>query len=263
MAESSTYSRMVRADSFARFVDRVEDREKSLTVINRAEVDPIQRMVESMFDADSVEVTETSGDPAGPADVMLLHDEQQPAIATSPLQDVERSLLMVNSDLYVTGTRTLEDIDTPDVVANLDEVTFSVAGKRKFLLIHISRHVEAMAHETGGGVLHTGFQELSRITDERGTTEAYRQLVDRGVDVHVYGHGDWDDPFGQDVTIHARDDGEIPNTWFVVHDGDGDDDRKAALVAVETGDNEYEGFWTFEAAVVDDVLAYIDRTYVE
>jgi DICT domain-containing protein len=193
---------------------------------------------------------------------MILHDEQQPAIATSPLQDVERSLLMVNSDLYVTGTRSLSEVHTPEVVVNLDEVTFSVAGKRKFLLIHISRHVEAMAHETAGGVLHTGFQKLSRITDERGTAEAYRQIVDRGVDVHVYGSGDWGAPTDLDVTVHAHETGEITDSWFVVYDGDGDDDRKAALVAVETGDNEYRGFWTFETDLVDDVIAYIDRTYL-
>lgn len=253
---------MARADSFADFIDGIDDREKSIAVLNREEVDPIQRMVESMFDADSVEVTESSGDPAGPADMLILHDERQPAIATSPLQDVERSLLMVNSDLYITGTRSLDEIDTPDVVANLDEVTFSVAGKRKFLLIHISRHVEAMAYESGGGVLHTGFQELSRITDERGTEEAYRQLVDEGVDVHVYGREDWADPFDRDVAVHAHDDGEIPKSWFVVHDGGGNDDRKAALVAVETGANEFEGFWTFETEIVDDVLEYIEQTYV-
>jgi len=253
---------MVRADSFAGFIEALDDREKSLSVLNREEVDPIQRMVESMFDADSIEVTEGSGDPAGPADMLILHDEQQPAIATSPLQDIERSLLMVNSDLYITGTRSLDEIDTPDVVVNLDDVTFSVAGKQKFLLIHISRHVEKIAYETGGGVLHTGFQELSRLNDERGTERAYRQLIDQGVDVHVYGREDWDDPPDRDVTVHAREDGEITKAWFVVHDGAGEDERKAALVAVETGPNEYAGFWTFEAAVVDDVLDYIERTYV-
>jgi len=254
---------MVRADSFAGFIEAVDDREKSLSVLNREEVDPIQRMVESMFDADSVEVTEASGDPAWPANMLILHGEQQPAIATSPLQDVERSLLMVNSDLYITGTRSLDEIDTPDVVVNLDDVTFTVAGKQKFLLIHISRHVEKIAYETGSGVLHTGFQELSRITDERGTERAYRQLADQGVDVHVYGREDWTDPFDRDVTVHAHEDGEIPKAWFVVHDGAGEDERKAALVAVETGPNEYDGFWTFEASVVDDVLDYIERTYVD
>lgn len=249
-------------ESFAGFVDVVDDREKSLSVINREEVNPIQRLLEDMFDADAVSIVDGGGDPAGPADMVLLHDEERPAVATSTLQSIEQSLLMVNSDLYITGTRSLSDIDTPDVVVNLDDVTFSVAGKQKFLLIHISRHIEAIAHETEGGVLHSGFQELSRLTDERGTERAYRDVADRGVDVHVYGRPDWDDPLDRPITIHAHEAGEIPNSWFVVHDGNGDDDRKAALVAVETGPNEYRGFWTFETEIVDDVLAYIDRTYV-
>jgi|AntRauTorcE11898_2_1112593.scaffolds.fasta_scaffold27725_1 hypothetical protein len=247
--------------SFAGFVDDVDDREKSLSVINREEIDPIQQLLEDMFDADAVSVVDGNGDPAGPADVVVLHDEDRPAIATSTLQSVEQSLLMVNSDLYITGARSLEDVDTPDVVVNLGDVTFSVADKQKFLLIHISRHIEAMAYETEGGVLHSGFQELSRLIDERGTERAYQQLADRGLDVHVYGSPDWDDPLDYPVSVHTHSEGEILKSWFVVHDGDGDDDRKAALVAVETGRNEYCGFWTFETDIVDDVLAYIDRTY--
>lgn len=254
---------MPTAESFAGFIDAVDDREKSVAVLNREEVDPMLTMVEAMFDAESVSVTDGGGDPAGPADLVVLHDEDRPAIATSPLREIERTLLLVNSDLYITGTRSLDEIDTPEVVLNLDDVTFSVAGKQKFLLIHLSRHIEAMAARTVGGVLHSGFQDLSRITDERGTEAAYRQLVDRGVDVHVYGRDDWTDPFDRPVTVHAHEEGEILDSWFVVHDGAGDDDRKAALVAVETGPNEYRGFWTFEAAIVDDVLAYIDRTYAD
>lgn len=52
-------------------------------------------------------------------------------------------------------------------------------------------------------------------------------------------------------------------SWFVVHDGDGDDDRKAALIAEEIGDNEDRGSWTFEPRLVDEVLGYLENTYGE
>ncbi|MFC7134655.1 MULTISPECIES: DICT sensory domain-containing protein [Salinibaculum] len=248
--------------TLADIIDDVDSRQHTLTVLNREEYDPVVNLLEKMFDSEHVDVREGGTEPAAPGNVLMLQDEEGLAVATSTLDEVRDQLLLVNSDLYITGTRPLAEVETSDVVANMDDTTFTVSGKSKFLLIHISRHVERMALETGGGVLHSGFQELSRIHDERGTDAAYRQLVDTDVDVHVYGIPDWDAP-PESMYVHAATDGEIPEAWFVVHDGDGRDERKAALVCVETGPNEYEGFWTFQPAIVDEVLDYLKETYVE
>jgi len=246
--------------TLADIIDRVDSRQHTLTVINREEYDPVLRLLEKVFDSENVDVRESGFEPAGPANILQLQDEDGLAVATSSLDEVRDRLLMVNSDMYITGTTPLDEVETSRVVANLDDTTFTVSGKSKFLLIHISRHVERLALDTGAGVLHSGFQELSRIHDERGTARAYRQLTDTDVEVHVYGIPDYDSP-PEEMHVHAARDGEIPKSWFVVHDGDGDDERKAALVCVETGPNEYEGFWTFRPDVVDEVLAYLERTY--
>jgi hypothetical protein len=248
--------------TFADFIEDVDSRQHTLTVINRREYDPILSLLERVFDSENVDVRESGGDPAGPADILQLHDEDGLAIATSSLDVVRDRLLMVNSDMYITGTTPLEEVDTSAVVANLDDTTFTVSGKSKLLLIHISRHVEALALETGSGVLHTGFEELSRIRDERGTHRAYGRLANTDLDVHVYGRPDWEQPIEGDMTVHAHEEGEIPRSWFVVHDGDGRDGRKAALVCVEGGPDEYDGFWTFRPDLVDDILDYIDRRYL-
>jgi len=247
--------------SISAFIDALDDREKTITVLNRESVDPLYRMLVEMFESEGVTVAESS-DPDSPGDVVLLQDEQTGNLAVSRLDDVSETLLLVNSDLYVTGTVPIEDVETPQVVAHLSDVTFRVSDKQKFLLIHISRHIESLALETGSGVVHSSFQRLSRLRDERGTTRAYESLVDTGLDVHVYGVDDWEPPaFADEMTVHAGDSEELRNSWFVVHDGDGNDDRKAALVAQETSPNEYRGYWTFEPRLVDEILGYLQDAY--
>jgi hypothetical protein len=245
------------------FIDAFDDREKTITVLNRESVDPLYRMLEDMFDSDAVTVTETDASEAGaPGDVVLLQDEQTGTLAVSRMDEVSDTLLLVNSDLYVTGTVPVEDVETPEVVAHLSNVTFTVEDKQKFLLIHISRHIESLALGTDGGTLHSSFQQLSRIRDERGTESAYRTLAESDVDTHVYGVGGWEPPsFVDDLTVHAGDTEELRTSWFVVYDGDGKDDRKAALVAEEIDPNTYRGYWTFEPRLVDDILAHLEATY--
>ncbi|WP_135667384.1 DICT sensory domain-containing protein [Halorhabdus rudnickae] len=244
------------------FIDAVDDREKTVTVLNRESVDPLYRMLEDMFESNAVAVSEDT-DPDAPGDVVLLRDETTGSLAVSRMDAVSETLLLVNSDLYVTGTVPVEEVQTPEVVAHLADVTFTVADKQKFLLIHISRHIESLALETDSGVLHSSFQRLSRLLDERGTGRAYEALADSGVETHVYGIDDWDMPaFADQLTVHAGDTPELRDAWFVVHDGDGDDDRKAALVAEEIGPDEYRGYWTFEPELVDEILQYLSTTYV-
>lgn len=252
---------------FAAFVEEFESREKTVTVLNREAVDPVYSLLETKLGGDDVTVREAETGSDGPVDAVVVEDEadgERVAVAASGLDEIRNTLLLVNSDLYVTGTVGLDELETPDAVARLDDVTFDVAGRSKFLLIHISRHVERVALETDGGVLYSGFQELDRVHDERGTLRAYRNLAASGVDVHAYGVPDHDPGALPDaLTLHEHTDGEIPRSWFVVHDGGGVDDRKAALVAVETGPNEFSGYWTFDPERVDPVIDYIDETYVD
>lgn len=245
--------------TLADIVDRVDSRQHTLTVINREESDPVMNLLRKTFDSENVEVREAGTEPAGPVNILQLQDREGFGIATSTLDEVRDQFLLVNSDMYITGTRSLEEVETSDVVVNLDDTTFTVSGKSKLLLIHISRHIERLALETGSGVLHSGFQQLSRIHDERGTEKAYRKLAASDVAVHIYGRPDWESP-PSEMHVHAGE-GELAKAWFVVHDGDGADERKAALVCLETEPNEYEGFWTFRPNVVDEVLSYLEATY--
>jgi hypothetical protein len=242
------------------FVRRVEDAERTLTVVNRTEHDAVQGMLETLFADQPVHIEEESRDDVDDSDLVVLSDESDD-LGVSTLASLRDTVLLVNSDLYITGTRDIGEVETPTVLAGLDELTFSVRGypasnHEKMLLIEMSRHVEARAWEADEGVLHAGFQYLSRMEDERGTKRVYERLADGGVDVHVYGVPDADP--GVEVNVHGHDCDEIRRSWFVVLEGT---DEAAALLAVETGRNEWDGFWTYDPDRASAIGSYLTATY--
>lgn len=60
--------------------------------------------------------------------VLLLEGDE--IVAASPLDALVNAILLVNSDLYVTGTRGLEDLDLPSVITGLHDTVFSFAATR-------------------------------------------------------------------------------------------------------------------------------------
>lgn len=240
----------------------VDSGEKTLTIRNRDEPEPLVRMLERMVDAPDVTIREDEPADGSPGNLVVLEDAEsgERRLAISSIADVGNSVLMVNSDLYVTGTRSIDEVDTPDVLAGLAETTFTVSGKQKMLLIEISRHVEALAYRARGSTLHSGFQHLSRVEDERGTRAVYERLVDAGASVHLYGVPNRIPELADEITVHADDSEEIRSSWFVVNT-DCPDEFKAALIAREVGPNEWTGVWTFDPDVVDRVAAYLEETY--
>ena len=251
--------------TFAEFVAALDSRPRRLTVLNRTAEDPILRMLERVFEGEPVAVREAATADGVPEDVLLLSLDGQ-LLGASNLSEVRDGLLLVNSDTYVTGARGLDEVSTPEVIANLDDVQFRVAGypaheKQKTLLVEMSRSIEALARRVGSGVLRSGFQHLGRIDDESGTYEAYAELAATDVDVHLYGVSDWTPPeaFG---TVHDAPEAELRETWFVIFEHPHDAVPGAALVAVETGANEWDGFWTHRPELVRDIAAYAAETFV-
>jgi hypothetical protein len=154
-------------DSLASFIERGPVADRSLAVVNRTRPRPIQEMLEELFAEQHVDVEELDV-PDAEADVVLLLDDDREVIASSPLQALEEELLLVNSDLYVTGTRALEDVTMPAVLEGLAETPFRVRGypaahSEKLPLIAISRYIERLAWEHGAGRLRSSFQRLSRL----------------------------------------------------------------------------------------------------
>lgn len=244
----------------------VRSREATLTVLNRTDPQPIQNMLENLFEGTSVAVEEERTVGETPSNLVILRTGDDLAVST--LDDVRDSLLLVNSDLYVTGARKLDAVETPTAIAALSDLPFRVRGypdtsKGKLMLIEISRFIEARALRAGTGTLRSGFQRLSRIEDERGTAEVYDRLADAGLSVHVYGVPDAEPPAA--LATHGADVEELRRSWFVVYRDPTAPDRDAALVALleRSNDsvNEWGGFWTYDSERVAELDRYLEGSY--
>jgi hypothetical protein len=249
-------------ESLAAFIESGRTRELSVAVVNRTEPRPIQAMVEEAFGGRAVDVEEYDVPDADEDQVVLLDGDD--VVATSPLGTLEEEVLLVNSDLYVTGAKGLGDVTLPAVFANLDETPFRVRGypdsnTEKLPLIVISRYIEQLAWQHGSGRLRSSFQRLSRLDDERGTRTAYETVGNTDVDVHVYGVPDWLPPASFPAVVHGGHHGEFRTSWFVVFHAEESAAETAALVAEHVGDNEWDALWTFDDDRIRTINRYIER----
>lgn len=245
------------------FLERVESPERSLAVLNRTEPDPIQRLLENLFDNQDVSISEGISDQYDEDTVVLIEDNE--VVASSPLKALQDAILLVNSDLFKTGTKPLEQTTVPDVVDGLAGTRFTLRGypesdTEKLLLILISRYIEKRAFEDGGGTLRASFQRLSRLDDETGTRRVYERLSETGVDVHVYGQPDWYPPSEFRAVVHGGHTEDFRSSWFVVYvPSDDTAQDAAALLAIERSEETWDGLWTYEEPFVDELNSYIRR----
>ena len=171
---------------------------------------------------------------------------------------------MINSDLFRTGTKEIEDVEVPDVIAELTDTQFQLRGYpesdvEKLILIIMSREVERRTYRDGDGKIRVSFQKLSRMQDERGTSSVYQKLTRTDADVHLYGIPDkLPGREYTDAVCHTGYTQEFRDSWFVVHTPE-DDGRYGALMAVETDPRNWEGFWTFQPEKVREINRMIEK----
>ena len=138
----------------------------------------------------------------------------------------------------------------------LDETLFATFDRRQ--LLAAAREIENRAWRVGRGTLRVGFQALSAL---RAQVPVYERLAaETDLEIHLYGRADWDPPPLPDVTVHTER-GEIGRFWFLAFDGGDDPLNACALLAEERSDDEFYGFWTYEAGTVDSLLDYLSSTY--
>jgi hypothetical protein len=252
-------------ESLSAFVARrsASDTDWSAQVVNRTGPEPIQSMAEDLYSSLDIETSDT--ELADFADDLFLVLRDGKVVASSPMRALRDTLLMVNADHYTTGTNLVGEIDVPDVVLELSDTVFTLEGfpksnTEKLVLTLIARYVEQQALVHGSGTLRTSFQKLSRLDDERGTLEFYERLGQtEGLETHVYGVPDWDPPDELGLVTHGVVDDEIRNSWFVVHRADTGSD--VAMLALTTGGNTWDGYWTFDSEHIRAMDRYITRTF--
>lgn len=226
-----------------------------IAVVNTSYPESVSRMLQKLFERQPTDVVEGKVPEEETDCVLLLRDGE--VVATSPLEELTSTILLVNSDLYITGSVELGDIQLPDVIADLSGTTFHVRGypeshHEKMPLILISRYIERLSY-ANGGTHRASFQRLSRIDDEKGTRNVYARLSSAGVNTHVYGVPDWLPRREAGLKIHGGYGSDFDSTWFVIHRSK---EEAAALVALEVAPNEWKGCWTFD----DDTVADIEET---
>lgn len=240
------------------------DHEQSLVVVNRTEVDPIHRLFQEAFAGQSVAIDEAAIPSVEDNVVVLVRDGA--VVAASPLDQVIDACLLVNSDLYRTGMGGIDKHDAPSVITELDETVFDLRGfpesnKEKLLLVVISRFIERLALDCGEGRLRATFQRLSRLSEETGTRRVYERLGETAVETHVYGQGTLSLSTEMQVMAHSGDHRGFKETWCVVFVPSESDERHAALVALETGTNEWRGTWTYDPEKVRRIDEIIETTF--
>lgn len=226
-------------------IESVRDREKTLTVHAPAGKTALVEELREFLDAQNVTVEHREIEATEPAHAVL--------------HEGDRFLAVVGvGAIYPLLDPGLSDsaIDDPPPYAplldHLDGSTFTSYDRAQ--MREASREIEDRAWRLRTGRLYAGFQTFSTFAEQ---ADVYRRLGDTDLDVHVYGRPDREPPSGP-YEIHAVDDPEVARTWFVVFDADGNDAQKSALVAEEREAGTFYGFWTYEPAVVDDVVAAVD-----
>lgn len=205
----------------------------------------------------NVDVRSTELGTEEPTDVALLHRGPD-TLAASPVADLRNAVRLDALD----ADEDLAAVVDPDVFDHVHRREYTVENGGKRRMVRISRLIETRALERGAGTLHTCFQRLDRVDDELGTRDLYESVATTDVDVHLYGEAGAV-PNAEWYTLHAAHDGELAEAWFVVYDGAGADARKAALVSQETEPGQYTGFWTYQPALVDPVVSYLEGTYAD
>ncbi|MCD2199778.1 hypothetical protein LPA44_07695 [Halobacterium sp. KA-4] len=227
-------------------VDRVDERALTLTLYNVDVPRSVLQDIQSYFAVQSVDLRRAATDDGIPRNFVVLHDDSE-YLAASSLKSLYR---VVRPDSPLIDVSAPEEIEYPELFRHIDQSVFTDYGRDRMVVA--SREIESSAHQLGG-TLHAGFQRLSNL---RPQYRFYERLAAAGVDTHIYGRPNWTVPTDAH-TIHAYEDDEITDTWFVVLDAKSDDDKRA-LLAEERDDNQFYGFWTFNAAIVDTILARLN-----
>lgn len=254
----------VDVTSIRDFVDGVDSAEATLLVLNRTQPVPILNLLSKAFDQQPIHIVDEAVPGPVTDDVVLL--DESGVVADSDLGELADAFLLINADRYRSGPNDLSEVAVPAVLRELTDIGFDLRGypasnKEKLLLVVMSRYIEARALRVDGGELRVGFQRLSRFDDEYGTRQVYRMLGDSGVDTHIYGVGAARTDYPDGVVVHEDDSDEYRKSWFLTFQSSTDSTDDTALVAWETGDNVWNGFWTFDAGRTARVADYVRRAF--
>lgn len=242
---------------FEDFLREIDVPDRTLAIVGDEQPEPIRELFQNAFGGLDIDLDTPTINTDHEDTVVLLEDGD--VVTTSSIETLRNAVLLVNSDLYMSGLSGIDKYEAPEVLTQLDEGVYTLRGfpestKEKLLLIVMSRYIEQRALSVGEGRLDVAFQQLSRIEDEYGTKRIYNRLSGMPIDLHLYGIPDsYPDGLGE-VTIHTGRSDRYQNSWFVVFTPpSGHETEASALVAVETDRNVWRSRWTYSFERVDSI----------
>jgi len=77
----------------------------------------------------------------------------------------------------------------------------------------------------------------------------------------VFIDDEWTEPVPEGVAVVSERDSELGDYWFVVFDGGDNEQEACALLAEERHPGSFYGFWTYDPAMVAELITYLETTY--
>lgn len=233
-------------------IEFVRQLEKELYLFNTEPGSPVEDRLVSLFETQNVDIV-TKRTSSGKPTIAVLSGRDE-VLAVVDISMLRALTEQVSAGPDSTG---FADAEYEDILGNLKETTFTSYDAEQ--LLYASREIEDRARRVGGGTIHAGFQRVSIVNDQQ---HIYADLARRGLTVHAYGLPDAPVPDVGAGQIHTPETDEIADMWFVIFDGGETTEQKSALIAEERGENDFYGAWTYDAAIVDQLCAYLERTYL-
>lgn len=151
----------------------------------------------------------------------------------------------------------------------LDNTVFTAYDRRQMLVA--AREIEERAWRTASGSLYAGFQRAAAFADQAAVYDRLARETD--LSIRIFVEDDWVEPVHESITLvtdadtDAGDGGsgddELGRFWFVIFDGAGSDLRTCGLLAREIEPGEFFGFWTYDPALVGELITYLETRYGE
>lgn len=208
-----------------------------------------RKRLAAFFENQDVRLEERRTPTDRPKNFLVLQQDDA-FLAADSVEKVDAALV---AESGVANPDSLESMPYPTLLERVDQSVFQ--SYDKLTMIGISRGVEQFAWRAAEGEIHAGFQRLSLFYDQ---TDIYRALVDRGVEVHVYGAPD--DTIDYDgIHTHGYENDEIRQSWFVVFDRP--EGERRGLLAWERVPDDFRGFWTTDDRPIDAILDRLRTTY--
>lgn len=239
---------------FEGVLDEIEDRRRVIEVYSPSAA--LAGELAGQFATKNVSVSHVNLPASADEGFLILRSPEGEFEGTIGVQSLERLLSPEHHPPWVIAET---DVDYGEIFDFLDDTLFSSFDRSQMLAT--TREIEERAWRVGGGTLYTGFQREAALDHQ---VDVYEQLASHGkLSVQVFVDSAWDVDVDDRFPICRSTADEIGRFWFVVFDGAGSDLDKCGLIAEERGEGTYYGFWTYDPAIVDDIVEHLETTCLD